>query len=35
VIVIDRRGPDHARALTDAGIHVHALYTMDELERVG
>ena len=31
VIVIDRRGPDHARALADAGIDVHALFTMDEL----
>jgi len=35
VIVIDRRGPDHARALTDAGIDVHALYTMDELKAAG
>jgi orotate phosphoribosyltransferase len=35
VIVIDRRGPDHARALADAGIDVHALYTMDELNRAG
>ena len=35
VIVIDRRGPDHARALADAGIDVHALYTMDELKAAG
>jgi orotate phosphoribosyltransferase len=32
VIVIDRRGADHVRALADAGIDVHALYTMDELK---
>jgi orotate phosphoribosyltransferase len=32
VIVIDRRGPDHARALADAGIDVHALFTMDDLK---
>ena len=33
VIVIDRRGPDHQRQLADAGIDVHALFTMDELKR--
>ena len=35
VIVIDRRGPDHQRQLADAGIDVHALFTMDELKRAG
>jgi orotate phosphoribosyltransferase len=35
VIVIDRRGPEHARALADAGIELHALFTMDELQRAG
>ena len=35
VIVIDRRGPEHQRQLADAGIHVPALFTMDELKRAG
>jgi orotate phosphoribosyltransferase len=33
VIVIDRRAPEHARALADAGLEVHALFTIDELKR--
>lgn len=33
VIVIDRRGPEHEHHLAEAGITVHSLYTMDELER--
>jgi orotate phosphoribosyltransferase len=33
VIVIDRRGPDHQHQLADAGIALHALYTMDDLKR--
>jgi orotate phosphoribosyltransferase len=35
VIVIDRRGPDHQHQLADAGIQLHALFTMDELKRAG
>ena len=35
VIVIDRRGPEHQRALADAAIDVHALFTMDELKHAG
>jgi orotate phosphoribosyltransferase len=35
VIVIDRRGADHQHQLAEAGIELHALYTMDELKRAG
>lgn len=35
VIVIDRRGPDNQHQLAEAGIELHALYTMDELQRAG
>ena len=35
VIVIDRRSPEHRATLADAGIEVHALYTMDELKQAG
>ena len=35
VIVIDRRGSDHRHQLAEAGIELHALYTMDELKRAG
>jgi len=35
VIVIDRRGPEHQRQLTEAGLGVHALFTMDELKQAG
>ena len=35
VIVIDRRGPDHQRQLAEAGLGVHALFTMDELKQAG
>jgi orotate phosphoribosyltransferase len=35
VIVIDRRGPEHQRQLAEAGLGVHALFTMDELKEAG
>jgi len=35
VIVIDRRGPDKQHQLTEAGVALHALYTMDDLKRAG
>ena len=33
VIVIDRRSAEHQQQLAEAGIHVRALYTMDELKQ--